>query len=305
VAQTLQTLETQLPPHIRLQLDLTAPEGAITGDPALVDEALTNLCTNAIQAMPEEGVLWVRLEARTLTSALPLFETTLPPGDYLCLAVQDNGVGIASDVVPRLFDPFFTTRRQQKGTGLGLTVVHGVVVELGGGIDVLSQPGQGACFTLFFPRAQAGLSPSEATPEAHPPPWLGQGQVILVVDDEPQLVALAEDMLAGLGYEPFGLDDSRKALDCLRQEPHRFDLLLTDELMPHLSGADLAAEVRAFPSALPIVLVSGYGGPDLEQRAAAVGVTQILKKPYNRQALAQAVAQALQKPTETPPEHCS
>jgi CheY-like chemotaxis protein len=206
--------------------------------------------------------------------------------------VADSGPGIAPEVMARLFEPFFTTRSALRGTGLGLAVVHSVMADLGGAIDVQSQPGQGATFSLYFPCVDT--LPAPAAPvdrEADLP--RGRGEVVLVVDDEPALVELAEEMLAELGYEPAGLSDSAQALARFDATPDRFDLVLTDELMPGLCGTALACEIRARRPDLPIVLASGYGGPQLDERAAAAGITVRVSKPLTRAELARALAQAL------------
>ncbi|MEY8690205.1 MAG: response regulator, partial [Leptothrix sp. (in: b-proteobacteria)] len=197
----------------------------------------------------------------------------------------------------RLFEPFFTTKGPLQGTGLGLAVVRGVMADLGGGIDVQSAPAQGACFTLYFPWIEAPPARPDAGEPVEPALPRGQGQAVLVVDDEPPLVELAEELLAGLGYEPIGFTSSAQALAALRLEPGRFDLVLTDEVMPGMTGTALAAAIHAVHPALPIVLASGYGGPQLELRAAAVGVVVAVRKPLARAELARAVAEALQAPS--------
>jgi CheY-like chemotaxis protein len=214
----------------------------------------------------------------------------LAPGDYLALSVSDEGSGIEADVMERLFEPFFTTRREHAGTGLGLAVVHGVVAEFGGAIDVQSTPGHGARFTLYLPESHGEPTASPAAIAEAP---AGRGQTLMVVDDDPALVELAEELLAELGYEPIGYTDPQAALDALRSEPGRYDALLTDEVMPRMTGTHLTEALRAFAPRLPVLLVSGYGGPQLAARAAAVGVTRVLAKPLQRAELAQALDQLL------------
>jgi signal transduction histidine kinase/ActR/RegA family two-component response regulator len=291
IEETLRMLEGTLAPQIRLVRELHAPLAAIDGDATLIHEAAMNLCTNAVQAMPDGGTLTVSLGVQTLDRPHPLHASTLAPGRHACLSVRDSGPGIAPEVMARLFEPFFTTRSALRGTGLGLAVVHGVMADLGGAIDVRSRPGEGATFSLYFPCVDA----LPATPAVAPPPELprGQGQRVLVVDDEPALVELAEEMLAELGYEPAGLSDSALALARFDAAPDRFDLVLTDELMPGLCGTDLACALRQRRPDLPIVLASGYGGPQLDARAAAAGITVRVAKPLTRAELARAVAQAL------------
>ena len=300
VDEVLQLLAASLPVGVRLERRLRAPEVVISGDATMVYEAAMNLCTNALQAMPQGGVLRVGLEEVRLVVPQVLFERTLAPGRYARLAVTDSGGGIAPEVMARLFEPFFTTRGPHLGTGLGLAVVHGVMVDLGGAIDVQSPPGQGACFTLYFPCVDAvpdvvpGAAGADAGADAQALALpTGQGQTVLVVDDEPGLVALAEELLAELGYEPVGFASSAQALEAFRHDPQRFDLLLTDEVMPGLSGTALAGAVHALRPDLPIVLASGYGGPQLPSRAGAAGVRVVLKKPLVRAELARALAQGL------------
>ena len=290
IDETLRMIEATLPPPVRLVRDLRAPQAVVSGDATLIHEAAMNLCTNAIQAMPEGGTLTVSLSLQGLDRPRPLRFGTLPAGRHVCLAVADSGPGIEPEVMSHLFEPFFTTRSAVRGTGLGLAVVHSVMADLGGAIDVQSQPGQGAVFTLYFPCVDA-VPADPVDPADELPP--GAGQVVLVVDDEPALVELAEEMLAELGYEPAGLSDSTLALARFQATPDRFDLVLTDELMPGMCGTDLAREIRARRPDLPIVLASGYGGPQLDERAAAAGISLCVAKPLTRAELARALAQAL------------
>ena len=294
VEEVLQLLAGSLPPGVQLAPQLQAPAAAISGDPTLVFEAAMNLCTNGIQAMQgtgRGGSLGVALTVVEPAAPLAVYEQTLAPGRYARLSVSDSGPGIAPEVQAHLFEPFFTTKAPQHGTGLGLAVVHGVMQDLGGAIDLRSAPGQGSCFSLYFPCLQA-LADEGA---AHGPSLLplGNGQTVLVVDDEPALVALAEELLAELGYESLGLQSSRRALAEFQADPERFDLVLTDEQMPELTGTALAAALHALRPGLPIVLASGYGGPQLDARAAGAGVTVVVRKPLVRAELAQALARAL------------
>ena len=207
--------------------------------------------------------------------------------------VSDSGSGMSAEVLARLFEPFFTTKGTQGGTGLGLAVVHGVVADLQGAIDVHSTPGEGTTFTLYLPLSTLPVAEPEA-PSPEPP--MGQGQTVLVVDDDAALVALAEELLAGLGYEPLGTSDPEAALAAVQADPQRFDLLLTDELMPGLCGTALTQAVRALRPDLPVVLASGYGGAQLDQRARDAGIRVLLAKPLTRQELAWGLHRALSTP---------
>ena len=290
VQEVLDHLAASKHAAVQVQARLQAPTLAVRGDATATYEAVMNLCTNALQAMPEGGTLSVALSALQLDRTRQTDDATLPPGPYLRLRVRDTGQGMSPEVLAHLFEPFFTTKGRHGGSGIGLAVVHGVVADLGGGIEVQSAPGRGTTFTLLLPVSDTPPPPADA--QAGEPPR-GQGQTVLVVDDEPALVELAEEMLAELGYEPRGTTSSVQALQALQDDPTRFDLLLTDEVMPDMSGTALARAVRALRPGLPVVLASGYGGEQFESRAAEAGVQQVLAKPLTRQALAMAMQAAL------------
>ena len=190
-----------------------------------------------------------------------------------------------------MFDPFFTTKRVGDGTGLGLALVHGIVADFGGAIDVATQVGVGTTFTIWLPAAgQTPRLPAEPTRELP----RGNGETVMIVDDERALVTLAEETLAELGYEPVGFDSSVAALQAFRAEPRRFDLVLTDEMMPELTGTELAREIRQLRPEISIILMSGYSDTQLSERAQAAGVIDVLRKPLVRRDIAEPVARALQ-----------
>lgn len=295
VEQTLALIAATLPAGVRIERRLDAPGACVRGDPAGLFEAVMNLCNNARLAMPEHGVLGVRVQQRTLAEPRELSHGSVSPGRWLVLEISDTGEGMTPATLERLFEPFFTTRGH-KGTGLGLAVVHGVVQDMGGAIDVASRERAGSRFTLWLPLADApaSIDPS-AAPAADAAPR-GQGQVVLVVDDDPALVALAEESLAELGYEPVGFDDAERALAEVQADPARFDLVLTDEVMPGMNGTALAARLRALRPGLPVLLMSGFGGAQLQQRAQAAGIQRVLAKPLQRDELARAIAGCLEVP---------
>ena len=290
VEEVLGLLAGSLRPGIVLERALDAPGGRLRGDATQAFQAVMNLCTNAMQAMPEGGMLSVQLLRTHVASARVLSHSALTAGDYLALSVSDQGGGITPAVMDHLFEPFFTTRSAQSGTGLGLAVVHGVVAEVGGAIDVQSSPGSGARFTLYFPECSDELGLPDATASA---PAQGAGQRLLVVDDEPELVGLAMELLKGLGYAPEGYTDSGVALEALRERPQHFAAVVTDEVMPGLNGTQMTEAFRAFAPHVPVLLVSGYGGALLAQRAAEAGVSRVLTKPLQRADLARALADLL------------
>ncbi len=290
VEEVLSLLAASLRPGVVLERQLNIHGATLRGDPTQAFEAVMNLCTNAMQAMPDGGMVSVQLERRQVVAPRVLSHSQVAAGDYLALTVADQGIGITPEVMERLFEPFFTTRAASAGIGLGLAVVHGVVAEFGGGIDVQSSPGDGARFTLYFPECTDAAGPAISLPEVAPS---GTGQTLLVVDDEPVLVGLAEEMLKNLGYEPVGYTDPLAALEALREAPRRFAAVITDEVMPGLSGTRLTEALRQQAPQLPVLLVSGYGGALLASRATAAGVTRVLTKPLQRAELARALAELL------------
>jgi PAS domain S-box-containing protein len=290
IEETLELIAASLPANIRLEKTLAAGDAALIGDSTQLHQVAMNLCTNAIHAMECGGVLSVLLERVDLADAQSVSRGTLSPGPHIRLVIKDTGSGIPPDVVERIFDPFFTTRGVGKGTGLGLSLVHGIVTDLGGAIDVKSAIGEGSCFEIWLPiTSQAGKPAVELVRDLP----RGRGETLMIVDDEPALVALAEEMLAGLGYEPVGFESSDLALQAFRARPERFDLVLTDEAMPDLVGTALAREIRLLRPDVPIILMSGHGGAPLAHRAAAIGVKEVLHKPLQRVDLAEALARAL------------
>jgi CheY-like chemotaxis protein len=249
-----------------------------------------NLCTNALQAMAHGGVLSVALERIELNEPRSLSRGTLAPGPHLRLTVSDTGTGVPPQVLERMFDPFFTTKGVGDGTGLGLSVVHGIVTDLGGAIEVSTRVGHGTTFEIWLPIAGETGDSSHGQLTELP---RGHGATVMIVDDEPALVALAEETLAELGYEPIGFESSVSALRAFREDPQRFDLVLTDEAMPDLAGTELARQLRELAPAIPIVLMSGYGGSQLAQRAAAIGISEVLRKPLQRRDLAESLARVM------------
>jgi len=290
VEETLELIAASLPAGIRLEKSLDAGDAALIGDSTHLHQVTMNLCTNAVRAMERGGVLSVRLECVDVTDEQSVSRGSLSPGRYARLVVADTGVGIPPAVLERIFDPFFSTRGVGEGTGLGLSLVHGIVIDLGGAIDVNSVAGKGTSFEIWLPvTAEIGKRAVEVVRELP----RGRGETVMIVDDEGMLVALAEEMLAGLGYEPVGFDSSSKALQAFRTDPQRFDLVLTDEAMPDLVGTELAREIRLIRPEVPIILMSGHGGAALANRAAAMGVNEVLHKPLQRADLAESLARTL------------
>jgi PAS domain S-box-containing protein len=290
--EVLELLAAKLPRGIRIETALEAGPATMRGDPTQMHQLLMNLATNAIQAMPDGGTLRVSLRQARFDSARVASIGGVAAADYIVLEVADSGGGIAPELQDRIFDPFFTTRQASGGTGLGLSLVHGIVREVGGAIDLVSAPGQGASFTVYLP--QAGEAAAEETPPPRPQPSRGKGQRVLFVDDEEALVRLAGETLQELGYRPLCFVSPGAALEVFRANPTGFDAVVTDERMPGMSGCELIRELRALNHAVPILLLSGYVGGAVSASAYQAGANDILKKPLSAGALSAGLAQVLQ-----------
>ena len=267
-------------------------DATVLGDPTRIHQLLMNLCTNAIQAMGQGGTIELTIASETLAEPRKVRTGEIPPGEYVRFMVKDSGHGIAPEVIDRIFEPFFTTKPAGRGTGLGLALVHAVVMEHHGFLEVASELGRGTTFTVWIPQIHAEAGAAEAL-EALP---MGEGQVILAVDDELDVLHALEEMLAQLGYEPVGFGNSREALAAVHADPRRFDAMVSDEVMPELIGTQLAIELRKLNPMLPIVIASGYGGAGFEARALSAGVNRVLRKPYRMSEIAEALGGFFAKP---------
>jgi CheY-like chemotaxis protein len=235
-------------------------------------------------------VLEVALDCADVAQERRLSHGNLAPGAYVRLCVSDTGSGIPPPVLDRMFDPFFTTKATGEGTGPGLSLVQAIVADLGGAIDVRTTVGQGTTFTIWLPSAgEAAIASVEVTAELP----RGHGQTVMIVDDEKPLVALAEEILAELGYEPVGFSSGTVALEAFRAAPQRFDIVLTDETMPEIIGTEIAREIALLRPDMPIVLMSGYGGAQLQARARGVGIREVLRKPLQRKDIAECFGRVL------------
>lgn len=288
VSEALDLVAASLPRHVELQRALNAGDAAVLGDPVQVHQVVMNLCANAAQAIRTNGRLTVKLDVVDKSESIAA-TSALAAGRYVRLQVQDSGIGIAPQVLERIFDPFFTTKEVGVGTGLGLSMVHGIVTDLGGGIDVESRSGEGSTFTVYLPWSDA----MTATSHADDPVEQGAGEVVLLVDDEEALVRLGEEMVAGLGYEPVGFTSSNAALAAFEADPNRFDLVLSDEAMAETTGSELARAIRAIRPDLPVVLMSGFVSPALIARSREIGIAEVLAKPVVAREIARALAAAL------------
>ncbi|GAB4213077.1 MAG: hypothetical protein Fur007_06570 [Rhodoferax sp.] len=295
--ESLRLLRVSLPPWIELQTRISPDLPWIAADATQMEQVLLNLCTNAMHALGRQpGVLCLSLtEAATLpASLLPADPEAEPvqPSSWVCLSVQDNGSGIAPDLMERIFEPFFTTKPVGQGTGLGLSVVHGIVRAHQGRIQVLSRPGEGSTFNLYFPAI--AVSPLPQRTPTPSPAARGAGQHVMYVDDDEALVFLVQRALKRQGFVVSTYTDPHAALAAMRQPECVCDLLITDFNMPGFSGVELLRAVQTLRPDLPTALASGYVTPEIEREARAAGARTLFHKPNDVDALCQTVLGLLQ-----------
>jgi nitrogen-specific signal transduction histidine kinase len=290
VEEVIAMLLPSLPATLKVEVHLDAGTAAVIGDATQLYQVAMNLCTNAVQAIGDTGTVEVALSRIELTEGRSLLHGHLLPGPHLRLEIGDTGPGVPPEVLARMFDPFFTTKKVGEGTGLGLSVVHGIVSDLGGAIDVRSREPHGTVVTVWLPVSGEVDAPTVAGATDWP---LGDGQSVMIVDDERALLELAEELLAGLGYEPVGYDTSEAALAAFEADPQRFDAVITDLALPGMQGDAFAERLLHIRPGLPVMLMSGNLSAAIEEQAMARGVKAVLHKPLGLQELAETLSKIL------------
>ena len=265
-------------------------------DPTQMHQVIMNLCTNAGHAMMERGgILGIGLETVELDAQFAQKHPGVKPGAYVKLTVSDTGSGIPPELIERIFDPFFTTRERGQGTGMGLSVVHGIVKSHGGTITVYSRLGEGTIFNVFLPAIERRITAPEG-PERE----LRKGtERILFVDDEVTLVNLGITMLGSLGYTVTGSASAADALDKFRSDPHQYDLVITDLTMPRTTGDQLARECLGIRPDIPIILCTGFSAVIDEARATAMGIRAFINKPLLIRQLSETIRNVLDGTSES------
>ncbi len=289
VKETLKFLRTTTPATISLVTNIDDHCGTIIADPTQLQQLLMNLFSNAVHAMEEKGEISVSLYRVDLSDEDLAHKQGVAPGPYVEISVVDEGIGMDNEEIHLIFDPFYTTKDIGKGTGMGLSVVHGIVESHGALMKVDSKPGKGSTFQVFFPIVQ-DKDPVE--PESFEP-VVGGTEEILFVDDEECLVSLCKLSLEGLGYAVTSETDSMAALETFKSDPERFDLLITDQTMPKMSGVELAAEILKINPGLPIVLCTGFSEKISEEQAKEMGIKEYCLKPLERKKLGSIVRKVL------------
>ena len=295
VEESLALMRATLPAGVKLDKFLCDETLHVRADATQIQQVLLNLCTNAWHALRDEpGRLEVGLEP--IDNADGEMPARLAPGAYAHLWVSDNGCGIDRGTLERIFEPFFTTKPVGQGTGLGLSVVHGIVNAHGGTILVDSVPGRGSTFHVYFPRVDAqDAEPTSAWGELAPLQSHGHGEHVLYVDDDEVMVLLAQQLLGRLGYRVSCFQDPRLALAALRAEPQAFDLVVTDFNMPECSGLDVAREVMRIRADLPVAISSGHLSDEQRDEIRRWGVRELIRKENTLEELGPLVSRLLQR----------
>lgn len=288
IDEALKFLRPVLPATVEIRSKFLTEDDTVLADPIQIHQVLMNLCTNGADAMATKGgVLEISITKDCFDRNVPC--PHMKPGEYVTLKVRDTGHGMKPEIFERIFDPFFTTKPQGKGTGLGLSVVHGIVKSHGGFIGVESKRGKGSMFSVYLPRMESQASGMEE----ETPPAKGNKESILFVDDEETLVELNNERLTKLGYEVIATTSSSEALELFKREPYRFDLVITDYMMPHMTGMDLARQMLKVRSDIPIILCTGYDETVIPEKGRKTGIKEFVMKSVSKRDMVAAIRRAL------------
>ena len=299
VKEVSKLMRASIPTTIDIKLEMSAEHDVIETDPTHLHQVLINLCTNAAQAMDADGgVLSITLaDARLPVDEVDSKLASAVPGDYLLIQVSDTGTGIAPDVLDRIFEPFFTTKDPGSGTGMGLSVVHGIIQTSGGYITVDSTSGNGSSFRLYFPIAANPVTEHPSYTHDETVSYEGS-EHILLADDEEQILAMQKLALTGMGYRVTVCSTGDKALRTFQSQPNAFDLVITDLTMPGLTGDNLARKIRELAPDIPIVLCTGFNDRINADTAGDYGINMYLNKPMSIPDLGSCIRQLLDKKSD-------
>jgi len=297
VEEAVAALRPTLPPALTLTTDLAGTVPTVRADPLQVEQVVLNLCLNARDAVADAGEIHVTVRSRRADGLVCAGCRSVVDGDFVELCVTDTGHGMAPEVVEHIFEPFFSTKENGKGTGMGLAMVHGIVHEHGGHVLVETTPGNGSSLRILWPAQDAALLASEPEPTAgrntHRPARPTLDGSVLVVDDEASVGEFMRELLETWGLQATFVPNGQAALDLVAGAPARFDAVITDQCMPRLNGLQLARALRAVRPGLPVILYSGHGEGLARADLEAAGVRTMLRKPVDPAALEAAISSAL------------
>ncbi len=292
VKEALKLIRSSIPSTIEIVQDINT-RAAVRTDPTHIHQLIMNLCTNAYQAMLDTGgQLTVSMQQVDINQDTAQTEVRLPAGKYVHLVVSDTGCGMDEETISKIYDPFFTTKEQDRGTGLGLAVVYDIVKMLHGNIQVQSKPGKGSTFSIYLPVAEEETSvPHQVSSHAYETVY--KNERIMIVDDEQAIRDLLQTMLATNGYKVTVFHDGREAWEAFKQEPEKWNLIITDQTMPLMTGEELAVKAMETVPGLPVILCTGYSESISIEKALSLGIKAYLHKPISMNELLAAVHRVL------------
>jgi CheY-like chemotaxis protein len=290
IKETLKLIRSTIPSTIEIKHDIQTDCGVVKADPTQIHQIVMNLATNAYHAMEKTGgELKVSLKNVELGN-YDIITPDMIPGEYVCLTVSDTGTGMDKDLTEKIFDPFFTTKAIGKGTGMGLSVIHGIVIRMGGAVQVNSKPGKGTQFYVYLP-VEKSLSEEQLT-HSNVEIQIGT-EHILLIDDEEAILTMGKKLLERLGYQVTSQISSVEALEVFRANSNKFDLVITDMAMPNMSGDKLSAELVKINPDIPVLLCTGYSEIMSEEKAFSMGIKGFLIKPIVLKDLSQKIREVL------------
>lgn len=293
INETIDFLRSSIPTTIDIKYYIEKKLGLIFGNATQINQILMNLCTNAAYAMNERGgVLEICLKEVELDQD-SLFKIDLDPGIYQNLTISDTGIGMSEEILERIFEPYFTTKQIDEGTGMGLAVIYGIVKNHGGIINVDSTPGKGTIFNVYFPVLETGETEELKTDQN--PVIMGKGERVLFVDDEIILEELGTEMLKKLGYRVESRNSSIEALKAFKANPDKFDIVITDMTMPNMTGVNLAMEIHKINPDIPVVLCTGFSNEINKKNYKSKGISVLIMKPVIQSELGKAIRGVLDR----------
>jgi PAS domain S-box-containing protein len=290
IKEALKFIRSTIPTTIDIRANISATCPSVRADATQIHQIVMNLATNAYHAMAKTGgVLTVSLKEIRIDRG-DIINPDMEAGDYACLSVADTGVGMDPDLINKIFDPFFTTKEKGKGTGMGLSVVHGIVAGMNGFIRTYSEPGKGTEFNIYLPLEVCSLETHKVKDQG---PIPGGSEAILLVDDEADIVGLESQILERLGYQVEAMTSSSEALEAFRKRPEAYDMVITDVAMPDMSGDRLSGELMKIRPDIPVLMCTGFSEAMTEEKVAALGIKGFLNKPIPADTFARKIRQIL------------
>ena len=289
--EALKFLRASLPSTINFKTDIRKDTGYIMGNATQFHQVIMNLCTNSAHAMNDSGGVLDVILKKTSLDGEPAVRLNIDAGDYIMLKISDTGHGIPESLLSRIFDPFFTTKKQGEGTGMGLSVIHGIVTSFNGVILVESEDGNGASFIMYFPVVSSDATEKKVVG----PPPKGNRELVLLVDDDPDLTNMMHEMIENMNYQVKSFSDSVKAVGVFAASPDAFDLVITDMTMPGITGIELARRILKLRPDVPVLLCTGNDENLNLDMIEQIGIKEHLAKPVERKVLGETMKRVLEK----------